>query len=86
MNNLGEDCPVFENLFEFCQIYAGGTIDAARRLNNRLYVHHGDGVEEAFYFTDSLPDYHEIIEGLMDFRTVRMKLEEGRYSNLDEFQ
>ncbi|KAF5931112.1 hypothetical protein HYC85_031985 [Camellia sinensis] len=97
--NLGEDCPVFENLFEFCQIYAGGTIDAARRLNNRLCdiainwagglhhakkceasgfcyindlvlgilellkyhprvlyididVHHGDGVEEAFYFTD----------------------------------
>ncbi|KAI9195008.1 hypothetical protein LWI28_010780 [Acer negundo] len=97
--NLGEDCPVFENLFEFCQIYAGGTIDAARRLNNQvcdiainwagglhhakkceasgfcyindlvlgilellkhhprvLYididVHHGDGVEEAFYFTD----------------------------------
>ncbi|CAL5379302.1 unnamed protein product [Camellia sinensis] len=33
-----------------------------------------------------LPDYHEIIEGPMDFRTVRMKLEEGRYSNLDEFQ
>ncbi|GFZ12667.1 histone deacetylase 9 [Actinidia rufa] len=97
--NLGEDCPVFDNLFEFCQIYAGGTIDAARRLNNQicdiainwagglhhakkceasgfcyindlvlgilellkyharvLYididVHHGDGVEEAFYFTD----------------------------------
>lgn len=25
-DNLGEDCPVFENLFEFCQIYAGGTI------------------------------------------------------------
>ncbi|XP_022887808.1 histone deacetylase 9 isoform X3 [Olea europaea var. sylvestris] len=99
VDNLGEDCPVFENLFEFCQIYAGGTIDAARRLNNRLCdiainwagglhhakkceasgfcyvndlvlgilellkhharvlyididVHHGDGVEEAFYFTD----------------------------------
>ncbi|KAK4396755.1 Histone deacetylase 9 [Sesamum angolense] len=34
--NLGEDCPVFDNLFEFCQIYAGGTIDAARRLNNQL--------------------------------------------------
>nr|BAF37798.1 hypothetical protein [Ipomoea trifida] len=97
--NLGEDCPVFDNLFEFCQIYAGGTIDAARRLNNQLCdvainwagglhhakkceasgfcyindlvlgilellkyhprvlyididVHHGDGVEEAFYFTD----------------------------------
>jgi histone deacetylase 1/2 len=97
--NLGEDCPVFEDLFEFCQLYAGGTIDAARRLNNKLCdiainwagglhhakkcdasgfcyindlvlgilellkhhprvlyididVHHGDGVEEAFYFTD----------------------------------
>ncbi|KAE8693025.1 Histone deacetylase 1 [Hibiscus syriacus] len=97
--NLGEDCSVFENLFEFCQIYAGGTIDAARRLNNQpcdiainwagglhhakkceasgfcyvndlvlgilellkyharvlfidIDVHHGDGVEEAFYFTD----------------------------------
>ncbi|GER57108.1 histone deacetylase [Striga asiatica] len=97
--SLGGDCPVFENLFEFCQIYAGGTIDAARRLNNKLCdiainwagglhhakkceasgfcyindlvlgilellkyharvlyididVHHGDGVEEAFYFTD----------------------------------
>ncbi|KMZ72406.1 Histone deacetylase 9 [Zostera marina] len=96
---LGEDCPVFDDMFEFCQIYAGGTIDAAHRLNNRqcdiainwagglhhakkceasgfcyindlvlgilellkyhvrvLYididVHHGDGVEEAFYFTD----------------------------------
>ncbi|XP_017647572.2 histone deacetylase 9-like [Gossypium arboreum] len=35
-DNLGEDSPVFENLFEFCQIYAGGTIDAARRLNNQL--------------------------------------------------
>ncbi|CAL5017153.1 unnamed protein product [Urochloa decumbens] len=98
-HNLGEDCPVFDNLFEFCQIYAGGTLDAARRLNHKtcdiainwagglhhakkceasgfcyindlvlgilellkyharvLYididVHHGDGVEEAFYFTD----------------------------------
>nr|GEV20576.1 histone deacetylase 9 isoform X1 [Tanacetum cinerariifolium] len=96
---LGEDCPVFDDMFEFCQIYAGATIDAARRLNNRLCdiainwsgglhhakkceasgfcyindlvlgilellkyharvlyididVHHGDGVEEAFYFTD----------------------------------
>lgn len=25
-DNMGEDCPVFDNLFEFCQIYAGGTI------------------------------------------------------------
>lgn len=26
---MGEDCPVFDNLFEFCQIYAGGTIGAS---------------------------------------------------------
>lgn len=31
-DNLGEDCPVFENLFEFCQIYAGGTIGNLRSL------------------------------------------------------
>ncbi|KAI8002568.1 Bromodomain and PHD finger-containing protein 3 [Camellia lanceoleosa] len=35
---------------------------------------------------NELPDYHEIIEQPMDFRTVRKKLEERRYSNLDEFQ
>ncbi|KAL7250309.1 hypothetical protein ACSBR1_012337 [Camellia fascicularis] len=35
---------------------------------------------------NELPDYHEIIERPMDSRTVRKKLEEGRYSNLDEFQ
>ena len=43
-DNLGEDCPIFDNLFEFCQIYAGGTIgnlplppfslSAAAQLNN----------------------------------------------------
>lgn len=31
-DNLGEDCPVFDNLFEFCQIYAGGTIGSLRTL------------------------------------------------------
>lgn len=24
--NVGEDCPVFDGLFEFCQIYASGSI------------------------------------------------------------
>ncbi|KAI8030996.1 hypothetical protein LOK49_LG01G03438 [Camellia lanceoleosa] len=36
-------------------------------------------------FPVKLPDYHEIIERPMDFRTVRKKLEEGCHSNLDEF-
>ena len=33
-----------------------------------------------------LPDYHEIIDRPMDFQTVRKKLDEGRYFNLDEFE
>ncbi|CAL0305113.1 unnamed protein product [Lupinus luteus] len=97
--NVGEDCPVFDGLFDFCQASAGGSIGAAVVLNRGdteiainwagglhhakkaeasgfcyvndivlgilellkahkrvLYVdidvHHGDGVEEAFYTTD----------------------------------
>ncbi|CAF1397935.1 unnamed protein product, partial [Didymodactylos carnosus] len=97
--NIREDCPVFEGLFEFCQISAGGSLEADIAINwagglhhakksqasgfcyindivlgilellkklitsghlrhhqRVLYVdidvHHGDGVEEAFYTTD----------------------------------
>lgn len=28
---LGEDCPVFEGLFDFCQLYTGGSLDGAAR-------------------------------------------------------
>ncbi|ORY68031.1 hypothetical protein BCR35DRAFT_308216 [Leucosporidium creatinivorum] len=96
---IGEDCPAFEGLFEFCSISAGGSLSGARRLTTGqadialnwagglhhakkreasgfcyindivlgilellryharvLYididVHHGDGVEEAFYTSD----------------------------------
>lgn len=97
--NVGEDCPVFDGLFEFCQLYTSGSIGGAARLNENktdivinwagglhhakkaeasgfcyvndcvlailellkkhervLYIdidiHHGDGVEEAFYCTN----------------------------------
>ncbi|KAL3618070.1 Histone deacetylase 6 [Castilleja foliolosa] len=97
--NVGEDCPVFDGLYSFCQASSGGSIGAAVKLNMQdadiainwagglhhakkseasgfcyvndivlgilellkvhrrvLYVdidiHHGDGVEEAFYVTD----------------------------------
>jgi len=99
--NLGAytDCPVFDGLYDFCQMYAGGSIDGAMKLNHGLAdiainwagglhhakkseasgfcyvndivlgilellkyhprvvyididIHHGDGVEEAFYTTD----------------------------------
>ena len=97
--NIDIDCPIFDGVYRFCQISAGGSVGAAYKLNhgmcdigvnwagglhhakkceasgfcyvndivlailellkfhNRvLYVdidiHHGDGVEEAFYTTD----------------------------------
>mmetsp|Transcript_29480 Transcript_29480/g.43077 ORF Transcript_29480/g.43077 Transcript_29480/m.43077 type:complete len:174 (+) Transcript_29480:50-571(+) len=37
--NVGEDCPVFDGLFEFCQLYTSGSIGGAARLNeNRADV------------------------------------------------
>ncbi|XP_057974429.1 uncharacterized protein LOC131162213 [Malania oleifera] len=33
-----------------------------------------------------LPDYHEIIEHPMDFQTIRMKLDGGLYSDLEQFE
>ena len=31
--NVGEDCPVFDGLYQFCQIYAGASLGGAVRLN-----------------------------------------------------
>lgn len=97
--NVGDDCPVFDGLFEFCAMYTGASLEGAEKLNHNhsdicinwsgglhhakkfeasgfcyvndiviailellkyharvLYididVHHGDGVQEAFYLTD----------------------------------
>ncbi|KAI8070866.1 hypothetical protein BC940DRAFT_295772 [Gongronella butleri] len=97
--NVGDDCPIFDGIYDFCQRYAGASIEAARKLiadgadicinwsgglhhakkseasgfcfvndivlgilemlryfPRVLYVdidiHHGDGVQEAFYMTD----------------------------------
>ncbi|KAL1190037.1 Histone acetyltransferase GCN5 [Cardamine amara subsp. amara] len=35
---------------------------------------------------EELPDYHEIIKNLMDFTTLRKKLESGAYANLEQFE
>lgn len=97
--HVGGDCPVFDGMFEFCQLYSSGSLGGAVRLNEQwsdivinwaggfnhakksaasgfgyvndcvlgilellkkhqrvLYIdigiHHGDGVEEAFYTTN----------------------------------
>lgn len=97
--NIGDDCPIFDGLYDFCKIYTTGSILCANSLNTNsskiainwsgglhhakkhqasgfcyvndcvlailellnvhervLYIdidiHHGDGVEEAFFCTD----------------------------------
>ncbi|KAL9122656.1 MAG: hypothetical protein Q9187_000778 [Circinaria calcarea] len=97
--NIGDDCPIFDGLYQYCSLYAGASLDAARKLTSGqsqiainwsgglhhakkseasgfcyindivlaiiqlllyhprvLYididVHHGDGVEQAFWSTD----------------------------------
>ncbi|KAL5017145.1 hypothetical protein ScPMuIL_006734 [Solemya velum] len=97
--NVGDDCPVFDGLYDFCSMYTGASLESAVKLNNNhcdiavnwsgglhhakkteasgfcyvndiviailellkyhprvLYldidIHHGDGVQEAFYLTD----------------------------------
>ncbi|KAI9707972.1 MAG: histone deacetylase [Bogoriella megaspora] len=32
--NFGEDCPVFDGLWDYCTLYSGATIDATRKLMN----------------------------------------------------
>ena len=139
--NVGEhtDCPVFEGLYELCEIAAGGSVDAATVLNEGLAdvainwagglhhakrgeasgfcyvndivlgilellkyharvlyididVHHGDGVEEAFYLTprvmtvsfhkfgDFFPgtgDITDIGENEGQFYSLNVPLDEG---------
>lgn len=33
--NVGEDCPVFDGLYEFCQLSSGGSIAGAVKLNKQ---------------------------------------------------
>ncbi|KAI5804419.1 hypothetical protein EDC01DRAFT_611214 [Geopyxis carbonaria] len=127
--NVGDDCPVFDGLFEFCGISGGGSMEGAARLNRGkcdiainwagglhhakkseasgfcylndivlgiiellrykqrvLYididVHHGDGVEEAFYTTDrvmtvSFHKYGEYFPGTGELRDIGVG--QGKY-------
>ncbi|KAH7298573.1 hypothetical protein KP509_25G049900 [Ceratopteris richardii] len=131
--NVGEDCPVFSGLYQFCQSYAGGSIGGAVKLNHGhsdiainwsgglhhakkceasgfcyvndivlailellkyhervLYVdidiHHGDGVEEAFYTTDrvmtvSFHKFGDYFPGTGDVRDLGYG--KGKYYSLN---
>jgi len=131
--NVGEDCPVFDGLYEFCQLSSGGSVASAVKLNKQaadiainwagglhhakkseasgfcyvndivlailellkyhqrvLYIdidiHHGDGVEEAFYTTDrvmtvSFHKYGEYFPGTGDLRDIGAG--RGKYYSLN---
>lgn len=32
--NVGEDCPVFDGLFDFCSMYTGASLEGAVKINN----------------------------------------------------
>ncbi|KAG4090852.1 hypothetical protein H8356DRAFT_1711036 [Neocallimastix lanati (nom. inval.)] len=127
--NVGEDCPVFDGLYEFSSISAGGSMSAANKLNRGesdicinwagglhhakkaessgfcyvndivlgilellryharvLYIdidlHHGDGVEEAFYATNrvmtvSFHKYGQFFPGTGNYNDIGSNL--GKY-------
>jgi len=127
--NVGDDCPLFDGIFELSQISAGGSIAGAVKLNKNesdvvinwggglhhakkseasgfcyvndivlailellkyhqrvLYIdidiHHGDGVEEAFYTTDrvmtvSFHKYGEFFPGTGSLSDIGVN--EGKY-------
>ncbi|KAF9243881.1 histone deacetylase complex, catalytic component RPD3 [Melanogaster broomeanus] len=129
----GDDCPVFDGLFDYCSISAGGSMEGAARLSRDkcdiainwagglhhakkseasgfcyvndivlgilellryhtrvLYididVHHGDGVEEAFYTTDrvmtvSFHKYGEYFPGTGELRDIGIG--KGKYYSLN---
>ncbi|KAL1524402.1 hypothetical protein AB1Y20_019297 [Prymnesium parvum] len=131
--NVGEDSPVFDGLYQFCQSSSGGSIGGAVKLNKGqadiainwsgglhhakkceasgfcyandivlailellkhhkrvLYIdidiHHGDGVEEAFYTTDrvltvSFHKFGEYFPGTGDVKDVGAHL--GKYYSVN---
>ncbi|KYR01442.1 hdaA, histone deacetylase family protein [Tieghemostelium lacteum] len=131
--NVREDCPVFDGMYNFCQISSGGSIGCAVKVNSGeadiainwagglhhakkseasgfcytndivlailellkhhqrvLYIdidiHHGDGVEEAFYTTDrvmtvSFHKYGDFFPGTGDVKDIGAG--KGKYYSLN---
>ena len=36
--NVGDDCPVFDGLYDFCSMYTGASLEGAMRLNHKVLV------------------------------------------------
>jgi len=49
--NFGDDCPVFDDLFKYCQLYTGSTLSAARNLtsgSSDIAINWSGGLHHAF--------------------------------------
>ncbi|GFZ10581.1 histone deacetylase 1 [Actinidia rufa] len=92
--NVGEDCPVFDGLYSFCQTYAGGSVGGANFLKctslaseihflDIEFCTSGDGV---FYTTDrvmtvSFHKFGDYFPGTGDIRDVGYA--KGKYYSLN---
>ncbi|CAG8572912.1 9847_t:CDS:2 [Ambispora leptoticha] len=132
--NFGDDCPVFDGLWDFCRIYTGASLAAAQKLCMKdmeicvnwsgglhhaksyeasgfcyvndivlairqllkyyarvLYIdidiHHGDGVQEAFYCTDRVMtvSFHKYEPGFFPGTgdTTEIGSELGKYYSIN---
>lgn len=132
--NIGDDCPIFEGLYQFCKISVGGSLCSALQINRGVAdiainwggglhhakhseasgfcyindivlcilellkfnkrvmyididVHHGDGVEEAFYNTDrvmtvSFHKYGDFFPGTGNIKDIGLHTGKGYAVNV----
>lgn len=66
---MGEDCPVFDGLYDFCRRYAGASIEGAVKLNQELAdiainwsggLHHAKKAEASGEFLIRLSSYRSL--------------------------
>lgn len=61
---MGDDCPIFDGLYEYCTLYSGASLDAARKLTNNQSdiainwsggLHHAKkGLASGFCYTNDI--------------------------------
>ena len=48
--NIGDDCPIFDNMYDYCRQYAGASLAASRRLasgNTDIAINWSGGLHHA---------------------------------------
>ncbi|KUF85241.1 Cysteine protease [Phytophthora nicotianae] len=84
--NLGEltDCPVFDGIFDFCQIYSGGTLDADIGTKNGKYYAVNfpllSGMNDESYESVFKPVIQKVMETFCPFGLPMLVLGGGGYT------